>query len=117
MSPLQREVNPRGLVGLRLHGFWVKTEGLKRYDQYLASADSMVWTSGGGISAAVGTVTAGGAWLGGELFVGRPRVAAGGRRHVRPRPRRMISSSPRLRNRRTPASASSCYCVCGMANG
>jgi hypothetical protein len=30
--------------GLRLHGFGVKTEGLKRYGQYLASADSMAWS-------------------------------------------------------------------------
>lgn len=31
-------------LGLRLHGFGVKTEGLKRYGQYLASADSMAWS-------------------------------------------------------------------------
>jgi hypothetical protein len=30
--------------GLRLHGFGVKTEGLRRYGQYLASADSMAWS-------------------------------------------------------------------------
>ena len=31
-------------LGLRLHGFGVKTEGLKRYGRYLASADSMAWS-------------------------------------------------------------------------
>ena len=31
-------------LGLRLHGFGVKTEGLRRYGQYLASADSMAWS-------------------------------------------------------------------------
>jgi hypothetical protein len=30
--------------GLRLHGFGVKTDGLRRYGQYLASADSMAWS-------------------------------------------------------------------------
>jgi hypothetical protein len=30
--------------GLRLHGFGVKTIGLSRYGQYLASADSMAWS-------------------------------------------------------------------------
>jgi len=30
--------------GLRLHGFGVKTEGLRRYGQYLASSDSMAWS-------------------------------------------------------------------------
>ncbi len=30
--------------GLRLHGFGVKTEGLRRYGRYLASADSMAWS-------------------------------------------------------------------------
>jgi hypothetical protein len=30
--------------GLKLHGFGVKTEGLRRYGQYLASADSMAWS-------------------------------------------------------------------------
>jgi hypothetical protein len=30
--------------GLRIHGFGVKTEGLRRYGQYLASADSMAWS-------------------------------------------------------------------------
>jgi len=31
-------------MGLKLHGFGVKTEGLHRYGQYLASADSMAWS-------------------------------------------------------------------------
>lgn len=31
-------------LGLRLHGFGVKTEGLRRYGQYLTSADSMAWS-------------------------------------------------------------------------
>lgn len=31
-------------LGLRLHGFGVKTGGLGRYGQYLASADSMAWS-------------------------------------------------------------------------
>jgi hypothetical protein len=31
-------------MGLRLHGFGVKTEGLRRYGRYLASADSMAWS-------------------------------------------------------------------------
>jgi hypothetical protein len=31
-------------LGLRLHGFGVKTSGLSRYGQYLASADSMAWS-------------------------------------------------------------------------
>jgi hypothetical protein len=31
-------------LGLRLHGFGVKTAGLLRYGQYLASADSMAWS-------------------------------------------------------------------------
>src|SRR6185437_11500360 len=31
-------------LGLRLHGFGVKTEGLRRYGRYLASADSMAWS-------------------------------------------------------------------------
>lgn len=30
--------------GLRLHGFGVKTEGLRRFGRYLASADSMAWS-------------------------------------------------------------------------
>jgi hypothetical protein len=30
--------------GLRLHGFGVKTEGLRRYGRYLMSADSMAWS-------------------------------------------------------------------------
>jgi hypothetical protein len=29
---------------LQLHGFGVKTDGLNRYGQYLASADSMAWS-------------------------------------------------------------------------
>jgi hypothetical protein len=31
-------------LGLRLHGFGVKTEGVRRYGRYLASADSMAWS-------------------------------------------------------------------------
>ena len=31
-------------LGLRLHGFGVKTAGLQRYGQYLASADSLAWS-------------------------------------------------------------------------
>jgi hypothetical protein len=31
-------------MGLRLHGFGVKTEGLRRYGRHLASADSMAWS-------------------------------------------------------------------------
>ena len=31
-------------LGLRLHGFGVKTDGLQRYGRYLASADSMAWS-------------------------------------------------------------------------
>jgi len=31
-------------LGLQLHGFGVKSEGLKLYGQYLASADSMAWS-------------------------------------------------------------------------
>ncbi|MGW5054739.1 deazapurine DNA modification protein DpdA family protein [Actinokineospora sp. NPDC004072] len=31
-------------MGLRLHGFGVKTGGLARYGQHLASADSMAWS-------------------------------------------------------------------------
>lgn len=31
-------------LGIRLHGFGVKTEGLRRYGEYLASADSMAWS-------------------------------------------------------------------------
>lgn len=31
-------------LGLRVHGFGVKTEGLRRYGPYLASADSMAWS-------------------------------------------------------------------------
>jgi len=31
-------------LGLRLHGFGVKTAGLSRYGQHLASADSMAWS-------------------------------------------------------------------------
>lgn len=30
--------------GLRLHGFGVKSNGLKRYSQYLVSADSLAWS-------------------------------------------------------------------------
>lgn len=30
--------------GLRLHGFGVKTEGVKRYGKYLTSADSLAWS-------------------------------------------------------------------------
>lgn len=30
--------------GLRLHGFGVKTEGIRKYGRYLASADSMAWS-------------------------------------------------------------------------
>jgi hypothetical protein len=44
-----------------------------------------------------------------------PRVATDGRRHVRPGPRRIISSSPWSRRRRTPASI--CCCAPGMASG
>ena len=32
--------------GLKLHGFGVKTNGLKRYSQYLASSDSLAWSYG-----------------------------------------------------------------------
>lgn len=31
-------------LGLKLHGFGVKISGLRRYDQHLASADSMAWS-------------------------------------------------------------------------
>jgi len=31
-------------LGLRLHGFGVKADGLRRYGDYLASADSMAWS-------------------------------------------------------------------------
>jgi hypothetical protein len=31
-------------LGLRLHGFGVKTEGLRQYGRYLVSADSMAWS-------------------------------------------------------------------------
>ena len=31
-------------LGLKLHGFGVKTAGLRRFGQYLASADSMAWS-------------------------------------------------------------------------
>ena len=31
-------------LGLRLHGFGVKAEGLRRYGNYLTSADSMAWS-------------------------------------------------------------------------
>ncbi len=34
-------------TGLRLHGFGVKTEGIRRYGRYLVSADSMAWSLGG----------------------------------------------------------------------
>lgn len=30
--------------GLRLHGFGVKTEGVRRYGRYLASSDSLAWS-------------------------------------------------------------------------
>ncbi len=30
--------------GLKLHGFGVKTNGLKRYSEYLESADSLAWS-------------------------------------------------------------------------
>lgn len=33
--------------GLRLHGFGVKTAGLKLYGRYLTSADSLAWSFGG----------------------------------------------------------------------
>lgn len=33
--------------GLRLHGFGVKIEGLRKYGQYMASADSMAWSKAG----------------------------------------------------------------------
>jgi hypothetical protein len=32
--------------GIRIHGFGVKTSGLKRYGQYLHSADSLAWSYG-----------------------------------------------------------------------
>src|SRR5438874_1153376 len=31
-------------LGLRMHGFGVKTAGLQRYGHYLASADSLAWS-------------------------------------------------------------------------
>jgi hypothetical protein len=34
-------------LGLRLHGFGVKTSGLRSYGQHLASADSLAWSFGG----------------------------------------------------------------------
>lgn len=36
--------------GLKLHGFGVKTNGLKRYSQYLKSSDSLAWSYGSRIS-------------------------------------------------------------------
>ena len=38
------------LKGLNLHGFGVKTNGLKKYSQYLTSADSLAWSFGSRIS-------------------------------------------------------------------
>ena len=37
-------------LGLQLHGFGVKTEGVRRYSRYLASADSMAWSFRGDTS-------------------------------------------------------------------
>lgn len=34
----------RALVPLRLHGFGIKTTGLRKYGQYLTSADSLAWS-------------------------------------------------------------------------
>lgn len=34
-------------LGIQLHGFGVKMQGLKKYSKYLASADSMAWSYGG----------------------------------------------------------------------
>jgi hypothetical protein len=34
-------------LGIRMHGFGVKTLGIERYGHYLASADSMAWSFGG----------------------------------------------------------------------
>lgn len=33
-------------MGIRLHGFGVKVNGLKRYGQFLTSADSLAWSFG-----------------------------------------------------------------------
>lgn len=34
-------------LGIQLHGFGVKKQGLRKYSKYLASADSMAWSYGG----------------------------------------------------------------------
>lgn len=34
-------------LGLKLHGFGVKTEGVRKYGRYLVSADSMAWSMRG----------------------------------------------------------------------
>jgi hypothetical protein len=37
-------VSAMSAEGVRLHGFGVKTAGLRKYAKYLASADSMAWS-------------------------------------------------------------------------
>jgi hypothetical protein len=43
-SEIGRIVRSLAKVGLRLHGFGVKKDGLASYGQWLASADSMAWS-------------------------------------------------------------------------
>jgi hypothetical protein len=41
---IQQIVTALAAHGLRLHGFGVKTSGLRRYGRYLSSADSLAWS-------------------------------------------------------------------------
>jgi hypothetical protein len=43
-AEIEEIISTLAACGLRLHGFGVKTAGLRRYGQHLVSADSMAWS-------------------------------------------------------------------------